>query len=376
MASPWELSSGSAALFPTSDTDRLENEGGYFVWNLRMKTALHSCKLWGVVTGDEPKPAVIKAGELSEWEKKDTAALALIFKCCKTDVLVKIAHADTSRMAWDTFKSEYSQTGSGSVMLWFRRLTKQLSSGSDVAAHVTSFQEATRHLANAGFIIPEPISAAILLSTLPADPKDPESWNNHVAGVRIDLQTTTLSSVINGILEEKRRLTDDDVTSEAAHAALEKAARKHGRQFCHNCKKQGHIARNCFDKGGGKEGQAPWQRKKKGKEKAHTMDGGGDDSGEDVNSSYIRFEQFTAAPEAAHILYFEDNLSSLKPCSETPGDENLAYNASTNNSHPFIINSSTSSHIHSNPAHFVPSTLKPTSSVVKGFGEGSLRISN
>ena len=223
MASPWELLSGSAALFPTSDTDRLENEGGYFVWNLRMKTALHSCKLWGVVTGDEPKPAVIKAGELSEWEKKDTAALALIFKCCKTDVLVKIAHADTSRMAWDTFKSEYSQTGSGSVMLWFRRLTKQLSSGSDVAAHVTSFQEATCHLANTGFIIPEPISAAILLSTLPTDPKDPESWNNHVAGVRIDLQTTTLSSVINGILEEKRRLTDDDDTSEAAHAALEKA---------------------------------------------------------------------------------------------------------------------------------------------------------
>ena len=52
-----------------------------------MKTALHHCRLWGIVTGDEPKPAGVKAGELSEWEKKDAVALVLIFKCCKTDVV-------------------------------------------------------------------------------------------------------------------------------------------------------------------------------------------------------------------------------------------------------------------------------------------------
>ena len=340
-----------------------------------MKTALRSCKLWGVVCGDELKPAAAKVSELSDWEKKDAAALALIFKCCKTDVFVKIASADTSKEAWDTFKSEYSQTGSGSVMLWFRRLTKQFVPGSDIAAHVTSFQEATRHLANAGFIIPEPISAAILLSTLPADPKDPDSWNNHVAGVRINMQTTTLSSVINGILEEKRRLTDDGATSEAAHAALDKAARKRGRLFCHNCKQQGHTGRTCYDKGGGKEGQGPWQRKHKGKEKAHNTDGGGDDSGEDdVNSSYARFEQSNATPEVAHVLYPKAHLSSPETRSKTPGDEDLAYNASASAWHPIIIDSGTTSHIHSNPAHFVPSSLESASSVVKGFGAGSLRI--
>jgi hypothetical protein len=139
---PWELTSGAAALFPTSDTDRLENKGGYFVWNLRMKTALRGCKLWGVVNGDELKPLDLKVDEKAEWEKKDNLALALIFKCCKTEVLVKIADAVPSKEAWDKFKSEYSQTGSGSIMLWFRRLTKQLPSGTDVVTHITSFQDA------------------------------------------------------------------------------------------------------------------------------------------------------------------------------------------------------------------------------------------
>jgi len=30
---------------------------------------------------------------------------------------------------------------------------------------------------------------------------------------------------------------------------------------CHNCGKTGHTKDDCYSKGGGKEGQAPWQRK-------------------------------------------------------------------------------------------------------------------
>ena len=66
------------------------------------------------------------------------------------------------------------------------------------------FQEAIHYLANTEFNIPGYIAAAILLSTLPSDPGDPHSWNQHVAGVKINKDTTTLSSVVNGILEEKR----------------------------------------------------------------------------------------------------------------------------------------------------------------------------
>jgi len=56
--------------------------------------------------------------------------------------VIKVAHAKHAKESWDiVIASEYSQTGSGSIMAWFRRLTKQLSSGGDISAHVTGFQE-------------------------------------------------------------------------------------------------------------------------------------------------------------------------------------------------------------------------------------------
>jgi hypothetical protein len=55
-------------------------------------------------------------------------------------------------------------------MLWFRQLTKQLSSGGNISAHITGFQEAICYLANTKFNIPSYITATILLSTLPSNP--------------------------------------------------------------------------------------------------------------------------------------------------------------------------------------------------------------
>src|ERR1700683_2833293 len=100
------------------------------------------------------------------------------------------------------------------------------------------FQEAIRYLANTEFNISGYIAAAILLSTLPSDPGDPHSWNQHVAGVKINKDITTLSSVVNGILEEKQRLTEDDKTDaqkqESALATLQQNTRKCSVLFCCN----------------------------------------------------------------------------------------------------------------------------------------------
>ena len=45
---------------------------------------------------------------------------------------------------------------------------------------------------------------------LPSDPNNSASWNNHVSGVKINKNVTTLSSVIARILEEKCHLTEDN----------------------------------------------------------------------------------------------------------------------------------------------------------------------
>jgi hypothetical protein len=186
-------------------------------------------------------------------------------------------------------------------MLWFRRLTKQLPSGGDISAHVTGFQEAIRYLANTEFEIPGYIAAAILLSTLPSDPRDPHSWNQHVASIKIDKSTITLLSVINGILEEKHRLTEDNSTNaqkqELALTTLEQAAHNHGKPFCRNHMCEGHSTQECRGIGISKEQQKLTKKKsrgnKKGKEKAHnTTDGGGGDSDcENTDSHLVKFEK-------------------------------------------------------------------------------------
>ena len=110
---------------------------------------------------------------------------------------------------------------------------------------------------------------------------------------------TTLSSVINGILEEKRCLTEDNSTNaqkqEQALATLEQATRNRNKPYCQNHKREGHSTEECCSIGVSKKQQKlmkkkPWG-KKKGKEKAHnTTDGGGGDLGrEDKGSHLVKF---------------------------------------------------------------------------------------
>lgn len=139
--SSWELTSSSAHIFPRNDTDRLENEAGYYPWSIRMKNGFESCEMWGVVSGSEtiPQKDVFTGTNATEtWQKKDRLAKALITQCIKSELIIKVAHAETSNEAWDLLAAEFGQTGSGSLMLWFRRLTKQLPLGGDVSAHVTA----------------------------------------------------------------------------------------------------------------------------------------------------------------------------------------------------------------------------------------------
>jgi hypothetical protein len=155
--------------FPQGRADWLENKENYYVWSVRMKSAFESSEMMGVVDGSETIPPDDSANIARHWiwKKKDNLAKAMITQCVKSNLVIKVAHAKHAKESWDP-------------------------AGSDISTHVTSFQEAIRYLANAEFEIPGYIAAAILLSTLQSDPQDPASWNNHVAGVKIDKSTTTL----------------------------------------------------------------------------------------------------------------------------------------------------------------------------------------
>ena len=138
----WDPPSGYIYNFCTSDSDRLEDEKGYYPSQIRMKSGFEYCEMWGVVSGTETCPAPGLQLGSDMWDKKDRLVKVILGKSVKSELIIKIAGAMTSHKAWNLLETEYSQTGSGSLMLWFRRLTRQLRPGGDVSAHVSGFQEA------------------------------------------------------------------------------------------------------------------------------------------------------------------------------------------------------------------------------------------
>ena len=318
-AMSWDPPSGYIHNCCTSDSDWLEDEKGYYPWQIWMKSGFEYCEMWGVVSGTETHlaPGLQLGGDI--WDKKDRLTKVILSKSVKSELIIKITGATTSHEAWNLLETEYSQTGSGSLMLWFRRLTRQLSPSGDVLAHVSGFQEAIQHLTNANFQIPSYIAAAILLSMLLSDPRDPTSWNDFVLAIKIDLTTTTLLSVISGILKEKRRLTEDDQATshkhETAYTALEHKAHAQGKKLCMNCTCEGHWSWDCYSSGSVKEHEHPCKsnrsrgKKRKGKEKANHIDDGRDGGSNNETSNHVWLEECLMTTDFSNYL-MSDKLSA------------------------------------------------------------------
>jgi hypothetical protein len=67
--------------------------------------------------------------------------------------------------------------------------------------------------------------------------------------------------------------------------------------ICHNCGKAGHKKHGCYSKGGGKEGQAPWQKKGNGnKWQADKATVAAADTSED-----IEFFAFTCTSDSVNV---------------------------------------------------------------------------
>src|ERR1700677_4671933 len=116
-----------------------------------------------------------------------------------------------------------------------------------------------------------------------------------------------------------------------------------------------------------------WTGNKKGKEKAHnTIDGGrGDSDSDNEDSHHVKFEQC--------LMTSTVNLSDYSLCdgnslSSPNNPKAQAYSARTAASSPtIIIDSGTTSHIHSNRRDFT-SLNSSSSGSINGFGEGSRSI--
>lgn len=148
---------------------------------------------------------------------------------------------------------------------------KFMDENTDLAKHIVTLKWYKGELSSLGSKMEEDDFSMLILSTLP------DSWDNFneaYLGAHTDTTVSINTQELIKILldEEKRRKlrsSDTILLSQQQRKGKRPAGNgqsnaKHSdksRVICHNCGKAGHYARDCWAKGGGKEGQGPSRSK-------------------------------------------------------------------------------------------------------------------
>ena len=210
--------------------------------------------------------------ELKEWKQGEAVVKQQIASTIPDSLFMKIRDKGTASEIWDALKGEF-QNKSRMVAVDLRRRLQQerCAEKGDVRTHFAKLRAMREDLAAMGHIPGEDEFYAIILGSLP------HSFEPFISALN------ATSSVVGTVLspdELMQALTDEyerrslgkppKREENAAFSAAEGSGRKGKGRVpkkgkCFNCGKPGHHAEDCWEEGGGKEGQKPAGRWFKGK---------------------------------------------------------------------------------------------------------------
>ena len=128
---------------------------------------------------------------------------------------------------------------------------------------------------------------------------------------------------------------------------------------CYNCKKKGHIAADCWAKGGGKEGQGPKGRKGAGKKNRANQ-------AEEINSSLNN--ACYMANNSWGILTYNQQAQEIKSSLNNTHDVcYMANNTQEISKYDWLLDSSTTSHVC--PIQDAFTEFYPVKEILNSIGE-------
>ena len=328
----------------TSGPYRIEllKTSNWLPWKRRMLAVLRDQKLDGYIEKNaapplprDPKnPTDEERSAIKKWTEGDYRAQSRIELSIGDAEMVHIIGATTASQMWRQLTLVKEARGRMGVLATRRALYRSMAEeGFNLLEHVSSLRKLQEELHLMGSLIPDEDFAMILVSSLP------ESWDIYTSaylGSKTDGTALTSHELVAILLEEERRRNARTGYSQdvAMHGKYAKGDKKKNsgdsEKECHNCHKKGHIAKDCWAKGGGKEGQGPGSKKKgKGKQE--------------------KTNQVTES--------INDSLDIAYVASKAPNDRSV-----------WVLDSATTSHI-SNNRHTFTNFHALTNSTVKGIGK-------
>jgi hypothetical protein len=197
-------------------------------------------------------------------------------------LFLKVKGAEMAKGMWEKVKDEYEKK-SKMVTVYLRRKLQdeQCADGGDVKGHLDKLRTIRADLIAMSADPGDDNFVAIVLGSLPSSY---ETYLSALTGAATLLgKTLDPDTVLQGISDEadrkSARLTEKG-GKEAAFYGNDGKSKLKKTMECFNCHKKGHMARECWAKGGGKEGQNP----RKGYGKANTAKAG---KGKELDAAWI-----------------------------------------------------------------------------------------
>lgn len=232
-----------------------------------MRILLKDMEIYGIVTGDDPKPVIRKrngeddrtaneryAEALKTWCKKDNKVQRYLSTTICDQAVVHIMNCDTGYEMWKKLHSVYEQKSETSVHLIQQKLfAYQMNEGDSMASHISKLEDLAQQLKDLGAPIEQSTLVTKILMTLPSNYS-----HFHVAWESTASIERTLDNLTSRLLVEESRMTafeNVQLNSTAFSVSSSMQRRKGNLQKrrvpgkCFKCNKAGHWHKDCPNSG-------------------------------------------------------------------------------------------------------------------------------
>ncbi|KIJ18409.1 hypothetical protein PAXINDRAFT_8654 [Paxillus involutus ATCC 200175] len=328
----------------------------YSTWSTTVYHALEKVGLHIYLADDFPQPADHEREfhkQAIRWAKANNFILSILTASMTEEAMTQLAHYETACQIWDEAHCPYAGTTVTDWMLTIASLVNMKhKDGEDIATHITKMKGYRHNIILMNCNINDNLFTCFLRLSMPP------SWN--IAFTALPDHYTS-AEVEHGIRLSQTK--GSNTLYQASQGSLSRSGLSRtpvpGQPYCNNCKITGHWTRDCYSKGGLKNGQN-W----KDKEKLKKDKQGSDKDTKPKKGKERSKPKSRPGKRANEAVAKEDKGSEDEPRSDTEHSSYLA-NCSSHSHFGWILDSGSTNHICTKRSAFV--TFTPTRDHISGI---------